>query len=155
MNFDNPSDAALFSCYNVTDDPVENIVNYSLESFRFNVHPDYKLMGMGINKRLSVSEKVGEYEIITAEEAQSKLLSAYEDFEPQLAWNDEKRKSELTEADIEGVTLFYPYLEHGYEDIEYFKPYYCFFVKSEDWSPDSDVYQAFYVPALRDEYILN
>ena len=154
MNFDNPSDADLFSCYNVTDDPVQNIVNYSFESVRFNVHPDYRLMGMAVDKRLSVSEEVGEYEIITAEEAQSKLLNAYEDFEPRLNYKGEKVKQELTEADIEAVTLFYPYLEHGCEDIEYFKPYYCFFVKSEHWSPDWDAYQVFFVPALKDEYIL-
>lgn len=156
MNFENPSDAALFSCYNVTDDPAQNIVNYSLESFQFNVHPDYKLMGMGIDKKLCVAEKVGDYEIITAEEAQSKLLSAYKNFKLPDDWPDEfydDYKKELTEEDIESVTLFYKDLSGQ----EYFKPYYCFYVKASNWSPENDwdVYQAFYVPALKDEYILN
>lgn len=154
INFENPSDAALFSFYNVTDDPVQNIVNYSLESFRFDVHPDYRLMGMGIDKKLCVAEKVGDYEIITADEAQSKLLSAYKNFKLPDDWPDEwydEYKKELTEEDIEGVTLFYKEVPGQ----EYFKPYYCFYVKSSHWSDDWDVYQAFYVPALKDEYILN
>lgn len=155
INMENPSGSALDKMYNVTDDPVQNIVNYSLEAFEFNIHNN-ELMGMNIDKKLCVAEKVGDYEIITAEEAQSKLLSAYKNFKLPDDWPDEfydHYKKELTEEDIESVTLYY-------KDVpgqEYFKPYYCFYVKESSWSPDNDwdVYQAFYVPALRDEYILN
>lgn len=154
IGFDNPSEGQ-FSFYNVTDDPAMNIVNYSLESFDFNINENFDFMGMIIDKYLSVAEKVGDYGIITAEEAKNKLLSAYEDFE---LTEDGKRiydtdKRELTDGDIEGVTLFYPHRANGYEDIEYFKPYYCFFVKSVDWSPEWDAYEAYFVPALKDEYI--
>ena len=155
INMENPSGSALDKMYNVTDDPVQNIVNYSLESFQFNIH-DNELMSIFIDKKLCVAEKVGDYEIITAEEAQSKLLSAYKNFKLPDDWPDEfydHYKKELTEEDIEGVTLFYYDTPHQ----EYFKPYYCFYVKNSSWSleNDWDVYQAFYVPALRDEYILN
>lgn len=151
INMENPSASALERMYNVTDDPVQNIVNYSLESFQFNIH-DNELMSIFIDKKLCVAEKVGDYEIITAEEAQSKLLNAYEDFELPDDWSVEfydDYKKELTEEDIEGVTLFY----YDMSGQEYFKPYYCFYVKASHWSADWDVYQAFYVPALRDEYI--
>ncbi|MBD5115341.1 MAG: hypothetical protein HDT46_09140 [Ruminococcaceae bacterium] len=156
INMENPSGSALDTMYNVTDDPVQNIVNYSLEPFEFHVLNN-ELTGMIIDKKLCVAEKVGDYEIITAEEAQSKLLNAYKDFELPDGWPDEWYdkffKSELTAEDIESVTLFYKNIEFQ----EYFKPYYCFYVKASGWSPDNnwDVYQAFYVPALRDEYILN
>lgn len=157
LDFENPSDAITFETYNVTDDLVQNILNYSFENVEF-VMRKGELATINMDKKFSVAKLVGEYEIITPAEAKEKLLAASENFrvrdgleepEPYGLGLTEPRIMP-TEENIVGINIVYPDLE--LENLEYFKPYYCIYVKS-DYYEDKTTYSLYYVPALIDEYI--
>lgn len=157
LDFENPSDAITFETYNVTDDPVQNILNYSFENVQF-VMRSGELASINIDKKFSVAKLVGEYEIITPEQAKEKLLTASKNFkvregleEPEpYGFGLTEPRIMPTKENIVGINIVYPDLE--LEDLEYFKPYYCIYVKS-DYYEDKTTYSLYYVPALIDEYI--
>lgn len=159
LDFDNPSDDITFETYNVTDDPVQNILNYSFENVHF-VMRRGELVTIDMDKKFSVAKLVGEYEIITPEEAKEKLLASSENFrvrdgldlpEPYGLGLTEPRVMP-TEENIVGINIVYPDREMGLEDLEYFKPYYCIYVNSDCYE-DKTTYDLYYIPALTDEYI--
>lgn len=157
LDFEDPSDAITFETYNVTDDPVQNILNYSFENVQF-VMRSGELASINIDKKFSVAKLVGEYEIITPEQAKEKLLTASKNFkvregleEPEpYGFGLTEPRIMPTKENIVGINIVYPDLE--LEDLEYFKPYYCIYVKS-DYYEDKTTYSLYYVPALIDEYI--
>lgn len=102
---------------------------------------------------LSVAELAGEYEIITPEEAKEKLLSLSENFKVREGLEHDEPRIMPNAENIAGINIVYPDRTKGLEDLEYFKPYYVIYVNSGNYADDT--YSLYYIPALKDEYILN
>lgn len=140
------------------DDVTENILNYNFRSYRISFSDDMsKIEGFSLPSDMSLyTDKLGDYPIITADEARAYLLAGdylttVPEFEmvSDVISSDQVQKCELV------------YLRSHLNTC--FLPYYKFHVRIRDLETpvlngDGEMlkhYGVFYVPAVREEYILD
>ncbi|MBE6862155.1 MAG: hypothetical protein E7497_04565 [Ruminococcus sp.] len=135
-----------YSAYNKSDDNVESILNYNFRSIEFSPEDRGLLHLIRINNGLANTEYIGDYPIITADEAREMLFDGeYITTVPHDGFDAE---------DVEKVELIYRSVPWE----EYFQPYYRFYVNITDEasiSADDDNlihYGAYYVPAVEEAY---
>lgn len=144
-----------FSVYEGSDDPVRRILNYNFNNafFSFAVSDStVTLYGINRDNKLAAAEFLGDYPIITAEEAKQLLLNSnvlpnrngyfFED-------------DAIKEENIKKTELIY----NNYDE-EFFLPYYQFTVEVEcdgDWITDKNLksYCMYCVPAVKTEYFFD
>lgn len=127
--------------YEGSDDPVSAILNYNFANVSFGGTHDNEISIVRINA-VDLSEKVGDYPIISVSEAHELLIDgAYVTSVPYVMPGKEYiKKAELI------------YRTAPYE--EYYMPYYRFYVELPDEKRgDMNTYGAYYVPAVKGEYI--
>ena len=135
-----------YMVYDASGDDLEDILNYNFRYVSF--WPDAKgnLSGIRINDGLLLAEKLGDYPVITPEEATERLLNGnYQTSVPA------KFSGEEYIGKIELV-----YRTGRLEEV--LLPYYRFYVLLPDMSFADNglkIYGAYYVPAIADEYIVN
>lgn len=130
--------------YEGNGDRVSRIINYNFNQTAFYCDDDGKLFLVRIFQP-DLSDKTGDYPVISPEEAQALLLKGnYITTVPE----------ELPGSDyIAGVELVY---RTGSRE-EYYMPYYRFYVELPDMERNNGLktYGAYYVPAIDGEYISN
>lgn len=154
----------------------ERLLNYNFTEvdFSFNGANDNRLDSITITDKLSLrGEYIGDYPIISAEEAKQILLSGkyseqYLEGESQAAFEnvteENAGKRIIDEKYIRSVSLVYEKEPFYYDMIDhkeqrYFQPYYRFYVESEPYyneesgKEDLIVQAYYYVPAVREDYI--
>ena len=142
------------SVYEGAGDLAQQLVNYSMNTAAFTFFSEGELAGIRLYRR-DLSEKVGDYPIITADQAQEKLAAG---------------------GYVKGAAALFPGEEHiVYRELVYptdqvlWMPYYRFYAEigfdqlcyppeiyggkiSRDGKP-LKAYAAFYVPAIEDRYL--
>ena len=130
--------------YNATDNMTEQIINYNFNRVAFYCDDNGDLYMARIYQP-DLSEKVADYPIISADEAEKLLLNGnYITTVPyEMPGKKYIAKSELV------------YRTDNHE--EYYMPYYCFYVELPDMEEDNGMkhYGAYYVPAVNEAYITN
>lgn len=128
--------------YDAAGSKVDRILNYNFNAARFSSNDEGQLWIVRLN-RPDLSQKVGNYPLITAQEAE-KLLCAgnYITTVPREMPGKEY---------IAKVELVY---RTGRFD-EYFMPYYLFYVEVPDMERDNGLktFGAYYVPAVQGQYL--
>lgn len=118
----------------------EQIVNYNFQRVEVALDEENKVYSITIHNE-DLSNKLGEYPIITAKEAQQRLLK--QQYWTTAAYPPEKDK-------IAKVELVYKTSKYH----KYFAPYYRFFISNgETLQNDLMLYSTFYVPAIEEEYL--
>lgn len=140
--------SGVYRIYERTDSDVRNILNYNLAFADFDGSGN-KLFRITLMNRLSVSQYLGDYPIISLSTARERLLKgAY----VTNVYEDELREEELRYADIEGSELVY-----RFDGNNYFLPYYRFYVQLNEppyfEGTGLNLYGTFYVPAINFEYV--
>ena len=138
--------------YEDSDDPVQKILNYNFSRLYFEPDPSEVIQDALYRLRSSndflILRKVGDYPVITLDEAKERLASGcYQ------AVNKEKEPFP-GEASVVRKELIYrtgPY-------VKYYIPYYVFWAEVEQVDDKAKelgirLYKPYYVPALADEYI--
>lgn len=131
------------SFFDAGQDNVEEIINYNFRQVEFYCDDDGKLYMASISQP-DLSQKMGDYPIITAEDARELLLKGnYITTVPyELPGEEYIAKTELI------------YRTGSRE--EYFMPYYRIYVELPEEERDGmKTYGAYYVPAVREKYISN
>ncbi len=130
--------------FDASGNRTEQIVNYNLNRITFHFDDEGKLFIARIFQP-DLSEKVGDYPIITADEAKELLANGnYITTAPnRLPGMEYVKKVELVYRNDRGS--------------EYFMPYYRFYVELPDMELDNGMktYGAYYVPAVSEKYISN
>ena len=135
--------------YNHSEDKVKNILNYNFRSAEFLLNDNGRLSIIRINDNLLVAEKLADYPIITVEEATKRLTGGHYQSSVPIEFSKEEA--------IAKVELIY---RSGAME-EVLLPYYRFYVllpdESNSLSTDKKfkTYGAYYVPALKEEHIVN
>lgn len=144
------NDELLFEqtvAYSESEDLTESIINYNMSSVNFSSVEG--ICSIVIEHRLDSAEKLGDYPIISLNEAEEKLISGkYITSVPSSFFE----APEINSADIEKAELVY--LITPYSDL--YMPYYLFYIylKNTGTKQSAD-YGHFYVPAIADDYIEN
>lgn len=131
----------------------EQILNHNFERISFVPDFDGRLWMIRFGNQLDCAEELGDYPIISWETAQSLLLNGdYLTSVPKEYLSEGKVKEE----DIAKVELIYR--TGALEEV--FMPYYRFYVELQEMDGVSmteglKTYGAFYVPTVRDEYLVN
>lgn len=140
-----------YYAYDRTGDPVQDILNFNLACVQFAPDDYGSLILIRRNNAFCTSEYLGDYPIITAEDAQQALLSgSYYSTVPEEYLKD----GVIAEEDIAKTELIY----RNRSNEEFYQPYYLFYVEL-DTSHFSDVpeglkdFGLFYVPAVSPEYL--
>lgn len=136
--------------YNKAEDPVQDILNFNLTYASFAPNDDGDLLCIWLNDPLCSSEYIGDYPVITAEEATDLLLNGkYYSSVP----DDYIRNGIISADDIAKTELIYRDSRHE----EYHQPYYRFYVELDTGKLDSadglKIFGIFYVPAVNAEYL--
>lgn len=139
-----------YEAYDASGDEISDIINYNLYSARFSCDDDGKLWIIRLATDSDIYEEIGNYPIITQEEARELLLSG--NYATSVPWEMPG------EEYIVKVELIYR--TSRLEQIA--MPYYRFYVDVTDCegfgtNNDADLrtYGAYYVPAISGEYIEN
>lgn len=140
-----------YRVYEDSENTVEKILNYNLAYAEFNRDLNV-IRGITLTDKLSASEKLGDYPIITAEEARALLL----DGKYLIPFSkDYIKNGELKAEDVKKVELVYRFSES-----KYLVPYYRFYAEIEVVAILDGLsgvglkeYGEFYVPAVKSEYI--
>lgn len=135
--------------YDSSDDTVKSILNYNLSFTSFAPDDNGDLMCIWLNDPLCASEYLGDYPIITENEATEALMNGkYFSSVP----NDYIRSGSIVKEDIAKTELVY---RNNRE--KYYQPYYKYYVELD---PDAfnmadglKNYGIFYVPAIGSEYL--
>lgn len=132
------------SFFEKSRDKVENIINYNLKQVSFFCNDDGKLWLIRIDSN-ACTEKIGDYPIISAKEAKKLLLNG--NYITSVPYDLPGKEY------IKKVELIYRTDVHD----EYFIPYYRFYIELPEVERDGGIktYGAYYVPAVREEYIEN
>lgn len=134
-----------YYAYDSSGNDIEDIINYNLRRVSFCPAEDGKLFIVRISDELKAAKKIGDYPIVSVDEAKQRLLAGnYHTSVPYAMPGEEYiAKAELIySAGFYGETLL---------------PYYRFYV----FLPEQIIvdglktYGAYYVPAISDEYIIN
>lgn len=144
------SDPAFYSdtmydyVYDKGGDLMQNILNYNLSNARFCVNDKGGLWIIYIDNHFCSSEYMGDYPVISCDEAKELLKEGkYGTSVPA------ELTGEINDETIAAGELVYRN-NSGLD--EYFMPYYRFYVQVEDEN-DGYSYGAFYVPAVSPEYL--
>lgn len=140
-----PKYARKYLVYEAAGDDTEDILNYCFRSVHFAPNDDGRLMLIRIYDSLSCAEKLGDYPIITAEEARAMLLNG--NYITSVPY-------EITDERLVGqAELVY---RNSRTEMT-FMPYYRFYVELPEMERDDGLtdYGAYYVPAVQAEYISN
>lgn len=137
--------------YNGTGDITQDILNYNLSYAAFGPNDDGFLGVIWIYNYYSSCEYLGDYPIISKDEAQNELLGGhYYSTVPQELLNEGK----ISENDIAKTELIY---SHNGE--EYYQPYYKFYVElsgtGSNMAESLKDFGIFYVPAVSGEYLID
>lgn len=130
--------------YNGADDLTERIINYNFCYTSFSCNENEELFHVCVHN-CDLSDKVGDYPIITAEEAEKLLLNG--NFVTTVPYDFPGGEY------VKKVELLYR-VDSRYE---YYIPYYRFFVELPEAERDGGMktYGAYYVPAVEEKYISN
>lgn len=130
--------------YDSSEDNVQNILNYSLNSVRV-AGKDERLEIIWICNRLDCAMNIGNYPIISLEEAIGLLTDGkfYGSFNEGAVQN-----GKMSEDIIVSAELMYRSSDN------YYIPCYRFCVKLEDSNGDMEAYGAVYVPAVEGKYLV-
>lgn len=134
-----------FAVYDVGEGGAEAILNYSFRRAAFFPDKGGNLSEIRLEDSLACARELGDYPIITAEEAKTLLLNGgYITSAPY----------EMPGEDcVAGVELAY----RNSRTDEYFLPYYRFYVELPEEARDNGLktYGVYYVPAVWERYIAN
>ena len=135
--------------YDNSDDPVKSILNYNLSFTTFAPNDNGELMCIWLNNPLCASEYLGDYPIITENEATELLINGkYFSSVP----NDYIRSGSIVKEDIAKTELVY---RNNRE--KYYQPYYKYYVELDpdafNMAESLKNYGIFYVPAVGSEYL--
>lgn len=138
-----------YCVYDASGDDLEDILNFNFRCASFFLNDTGNLNGIRMNDGLLLAEKLGDYPIITVEEAKERLVAGNYQTSVSAAFSGEEYigKIELVyrTGRLEEVLL----------------PYYRFYVLLTDTmnmtATDNGLktYGAYYVPAIADKYIAN
>jgi hypothetical protein len=131
--------------YDAAGGDVEDILNYTYNYIQFAPDDNGNLMLIRLYDSLSCAEKLGDYPTITADEARSMLLNG--NYLTSVPY-------EITDEElIQRVELVY----RNSRTEKIFMPYYRFYVEIPEMKHDNGLtdYGAYYVPAIKSEYISN
>lgn len=136
-----------YAVYDAGETDAEGIVNYNLCSASFVPTEDGRLGSIRIRNALAAAETLGDYPIVSADEARQRLRAGnYQTSAPCALPED---------ADIAGVELVY---RTGSRE-QLLLPYYRFYVRLPDadmeYADGLQLYGAYYVPAIADAYLEN
>lgn len=132
--------------YNKTDDETENLIGMTYSYVRPILYKDGTFGGFHVSGGMAYKEKLGDYPIITEDEAKNALIGGrYITTVPSDFY------SGITEENI--VFCEMTYRESNAE--EALIPYYRFYVRLDKTLEGLHNYGAFYVPAIKEEYIAN
>ena len=136
--------------YPASDDPLQSILNYHFRSLHFYII-ESSLSAVDFSNRFLSMQKLGDYPIITADEARELLLNG--NFVTSVP-SEELRADTVREEDIAAVELVYR--TGNVEQV--FMPYYRFSIRLRDREDERSElglknYGAFYVPAVESEYL--
>lgn len=134
-----------YQVYDGSGNPVEDILNYTFNHVGFVPDDNGNLGGISIDSGLSCAEKIGDYPIITSDEALQLLLKGNYITSVPYELPGEKY--------VAKVKLVY---RNSRLD-ETLIPYYRFYVEIPDMQLDNGLkeYGAYYVPAVEPQYIEN
>lgn len=128
--------------FDAAGDKTQQIVNYNFNTARFACNDEGKLWLIDLNQP-DLSQKVGDYPIISVEEAQSLLCAGnYITTVPEEFPGEEH---------IAKVELIYRDSRHD----QYLMPWYRFYVEVPDMAQDNGLktFGAYYVPAVSGEFL--
>lgn len=138
--------------YNKTEDYVQDILNFNFCYARFYPDENGGIGGIWLSNAFCTSEYIGDYPIITVDEATEMILNGnYYSSVPV----DYIRNGVVSAEDISRTELVY----RAPSKDEYYQPYYCFYVVLDseakyEKSPEGlNDYGMFYVPAVESEYL--
>lgn len=146
------AESRSYYVYDQSGDLVQDILNYNLSYAEFCPNDSGELMIIWLQNPLCAAEYLGEYQIISTEDARNKLLTgSYYTTVPEEYLNGGK----IAEEDIKKCELVY----RDYH-VEYYQPFYKFYVELDPSTNVGDVeglkdYGIFYVPAVEDKFLVN
>lgn len=128
--------------YDGAEDLTQRIINYNFYYTSFSCNESEELFHVCVHN-CDLSDKVGDYPIITAKEAKKLLLSG--NFVTSVPYDFPGGEY------VKKVELIYR------TDAGYYIPYYCFYVELPEAEREGGMktYGAYYVPAVKEEYIEN
>ena len=134
-----------YALYDSSGDELEDILNYNFNCVRFYPDDNGNLSLIRIHSGLSCAEKMGDYPIISTDEAYELLLKGHYITSVPYTITD----TEL----ICKVELVY---RNGSTE-KTFLPYYRFYIELPEMRRENGLtdYGAYYVPAIQEEYIRN
>ena len=134
-----------YALYDSAGDELEDILNYNFNCVRFYPDDDGKLSLIRIYSGLSCTEKIGDYPIISTDEAYELLLKGNYITSVPYAITDTELicKAELVYRNSRTEKTFLPY--------------YRFYIELSEMQRENGLtdYGAYYVPAIQEEYISN
>ncbi len=139
----------IFTVYEKSDDPVTNAVNASLNNCDIGIYGDdsecrLHLIG-SFNAEGEWAEKVGDYPIITEEQALENLLAG--------KFISPMSQSYLDDHPIDPDSIVGTYFTYvSGESRDFYQPYYVFILPAEVF-PDEWLNEKFYVPAVQEKYL--
>lgn len=132
--------------YDSSDDIIQDILNYNLKFAWISPNDDGELWMIRMCDALACSEYLGDYPIITEDEARALLLDG--------CYISASAQEKIEESDIVKVELVYRMGD------EYIQPYYRYYVDTTYSSMldaermgDMNEYSMFHVPAVKAEYL--
>lgn len=130
--------------FNAAESLTEQILNYQFFQVAFYCNAEGKLKMARIYSP-NLTEKAGDYPIISAEEAEDLLLNGYYITTVPFEMPGQKY--------IAKRELIYRWGRYD----EYYMPYYCFYIELPEEEQDDGLktYGVYYVPAVRQEYLTN
>ncbi len=128
------------------DDPIQQIVNFTFERVEFCGDDEGRLWLVRLYQA-DLSDKAGDYPIISPEEARELLLAG--NFITTVPAGSDALREEL----IARTELIYRYRRMD----DYYMPYYRFYIELPDEKLENGLktYGAFYVPAIEAQYLTN
>lgn len=158
FGFENPAVFAMYDrdicgelggtyyVYDKTDDETENLLNMTYSYVRPILYDDDTFGGFHVSGGMAYKEKLGDYPIITEDEAKAALMEGRYITTVPSDWY-----SGITEENI--VSCGITYRNSAAEEM--LIPYYKFYVRLDKTSDGLQNYGAFYVPAIEESYIAN
>ena len=134
----------------------QSVVNYTLKNMRFTHSENGEIRSVNINAQQRFSEKLGDYPVISFDEAKEKLLDGqYVSSVDEVSYISSGR---VEEGFIRKVDIIY----YTGNNQQLFMPYYRFYIWLDllPFDPtglpeDYEHYGYFYVPAVPEEYFVN
>lgn len=118
----------------------KNIINYNFHRIEVSLDENNNVYSITIHNE-NLNNKIGDYPIITVEEAKNRLLE-------QRYWTSATYPP--NQNNISKIELIYKTSNYH----KYFAPYYCFWVSNgEKMQNGLEIYSAFYISAIEEKYL--